>query len=128
MAVELAAEPLDAAGQIDVGTDHGEIEPVVGADIAVGNRSVMQRDADPQLRPAAVAAVALAYGGETLGGGGERGFAGLCGTDLWPAPEDRQHAVAHDLHDLAAMLANRRDHVVEIVVEEAHHGARIHRV
>src|SRR5439155_18504776 len=88
----------------------------------------MERDADPQLWLAAVAAVALAYGGETLGGGGERGLGGLCGADLWPAPENRQYAVAHDLHDLAAMLADRRDHGVEIVVEQAYYGARVHRV
>src|SRR5260370_40752402 len=34
-AVELAAEMLDPAGQVHIGADHGEIEPVAGADIAV---------------------------------------------------------------------------------------------
>src|SRR5579862_9712378 len=41
-AVELAAEMLDAAGQVHVGADHGEVEPLADPDIAVGNRAVMQ--------------------------------------------------------------------------------------
>jgi len=35
VAIELATEPLDAARQIDVGTDHGEIKSVTRSDVAI---------------------------------------------------------------------------------------------
>src|ERR1700719_2414616 len=43
--VELAAEPLDPAREIDVTADDREIESIARADIAIGNRAVMQREA-----------------------------------------------------------------------------------
>ena len=102
-AVELAAQPLDAAGQVDVGPDHGEIEPVARADIAVGHRAVMQRDAGAaavspgarRLRSASAASPAVAAASADA--------AGLGGAAVVALVKDRQHAVAHDLDDLAAM-------------------------
>ena len=35
VAIELATEPFDAARQIDVGTDHGEIKSVARSDVAL---------------------------------------------------------------------------------------------
>jgi hypothetical protein len=40
-----AAHALHAADQVHVRTDHGEVEPPAGADVAVADLAVMQRDA-----------------------------------------------------------------------------------
>ena len=128
-AVELAVELLDAARQVDVGADHREVEPVAGPDIAVGHGAVMQRQTGLQHRPAIrQSPVAL----------GERAQRLRCRLQRRPArrraalvpllPEHRQHAVAHDLEDLAAVLADRRENAVEILVEQPDHGPRAENV
>jgi hypothetical protein len=48
--IERFRHRLDAADQIDRRTDHREIEAVRGADIAVDDRAVVQRDGDPERR------------------------------------------------------------------------------
>jgi hypothetical protein len=50
--VELAAEPLDPAREIDVTTDDREIESIARADIAIGDRAVMQCEARDEMRRA----------------------------------------------------------------------------
>ena len=121
-----AVEPLDAAGQVDVGPDHGEVEPVAGADIAVADRAVMQR----QSRRADGAAIrqfcgcarraraAPARRVQRRAAGLGRAFASL---SCWkiastPSPMISSH--------LAAVLADRRHDAVEILVEHADHRAR----
>jgi len=42
--IERLGHTFDPADQIDGGTDHGEIEPVGGADIAVDRRADVKRD------------------------------------------------------------------------------------
>ena len=89
----------------------------------------MQGDADMRSRRTRrVAAVALGGRGERLARCRERRAACLGRGAVAQAAEDRQHTVAHYFHDFAAMLAHGRDHVVEIVVQHPHHGARRHRV
>src|SRR5216683_1030811 len=104
-AVEFAAEMLDPAGQVHIGADHGEIEPVAGADIAVGHRAVMQRDPSLEQRCAGpLAPVALGQGREALPRRGQRVAARLLCAATGHLMEEREHAVAHDLDDLAALL------------------------
>jgi len=43
--VELAAESLDPAREIDVPADDREIEPIAQAGIAIGDRAIMEREA-----------------------------------------------------------------------------------
>ena len=43
-AIELAAEPLDATRQIDVGTDHGEIKSVTRSNVAIRDFAVVKRE------------------------------------------------------------------------------------
>src|SRR5579863_6284255 len=40
---ELPAEPLDAAGEVDIAADDREVQPVARTDVAVGNRAVVER-------------------------------------------------------------------------------------
>jgi len=42
--VELATEPLDAARQIDVGTDHGEIKSVTRSNVAIRDFTIVERE------------------------------------------------------------------------------------
>src|SRR5579862_6317218 len=113
-AVELAAEMLDPAGQVHIGADDREIEPVAGADIAVGDRAVMQREPGLQQRPAGRSApVALGERGEALPRREKGAPARLLGGAAGFLMEEREDAVAHDLDDLAAVLVDRRDDAIE---------------
>src|SRR6266478_6485166 len=114
-AVEFAAEMLDPAGQVYIGADHGEIEPVAGADIAVGHRAVMQRDPGVERRRAgSLAPVALRQRRQALPRRGKRALARLPRGAPGHLMEEREDAVAHDLDDLAALLVDRRDDAIEI--------------
>ena len=44
VAIELATEPLDAARQVDVGTDHGEIKSVTCSNVAIRHFAIVQRE------------------------------------------------------------------------------------
>src|SRR5438094_7587981 len=117
MAVELAAQPLDAAGKVYIGADHREIEPVAGTDIAVRNGAVMQRDAGLQHgRARGMPAISIGDLRQAFGSGGERGIAHPGGIPLLLLMENGEYAVTHDLHNLAAMRAHRRKHAIEILV------------
>jgi hypothetical protein len=47
IAIELATEPLDAAGQVDLGTDHGEIKSVTRSNIAIRDFAIVERERLP---------------------------------------------------------------------------------
>src|SRR5687767_12312843 len=72
-----AAQLLDAAGDVDGVADHGELEALIGADVAEGRKAEMQADADADaalalgialLVPAGELAQNLAGGGDGVGG------------------------------------------------------------
>ncbi len=44
VAIKLATEPLNAARQIDVGTDHGEIKSVTCSNVAIGDFAIVERE------------------------------------------------------------------------------------
>ena len=44
--IERFGDGLDATDEVDCGADHGEIETIRGADIAVNDRAVMEGDDD----------------------------------------------------------------------------------
>src|SRR3984893_11185249 len=99
--VKLAAEPLDPAREIDVTADDREIESIARADIAIGYRAVKQRQArgemgcavGPGLIPIRERVDPLLCRLKSLP-------AGCAGPSFHAFIEDRQDAIAHDLHDL----------------------------
>ena len=52
VAADLLAERLEAGGLVDDGADGGEIEPLAGADIAVGDLALVQGDVEGERRVA----------------------------------------------------------------------------
>src|SRR5262249_40652933 len=46
VAAEFLAQRLETAGLVDGGADGGEVEPVGGADVAVGDLALVERDVE----------------------------------------------------------------------------------
>ena len=115
---ERTAEALQAADQIDGGTDRGEIEPVGRADIAPQHLAEMQRDAEGQGRLALPPArlVEMRHSGPRSGDGAQRGVAGAGGRPPVDR-KDRQHPVADEFQHFAAEGVNRASDAVEPGVE-----------
>jgi hypothetical protein len=99
---------LDAAHQIDRGPDHGEIEPVGGADIAVMDRADMQRDDDVERRLAVHRRVIgkAGDGDDRLARCGDGGLRDRFNRVGAGNRKDGEQAIADEFEDFAAMRAN----------------------
>jgi hypothetical protein len=118
--VERLRDRLDPADQIDRRPDHGEIETVGSADIAVYDRAGMQRDDDVQRRFARHGGILAepVHRRERLQGCIERVARGLGGGARRFDREDGQQAVADEFQDLAAVVVNGLGLRVEQRVEQ----------
>ena len=100
-----AGDLLQPRGEIDGGTDAGEVEPVAAADIAVQNLPDMQRDAEAEALDGVADRIMHRF---DAGAGFARGLqharADLLGiADLFRDRKHREQPVAHELQHLAAM-------------------------
>ena len=115
--VDRAAHRGDAADLVDGRPHHGEVEPVVAADIAVKHLADMQADMGRRHRPA----FGHAAGGERLHVAAEAMFGAQCGAFSHRqvvVGEHRQHAVADQLQHLAAGVVDGVDRGLRIIIEE----------
>jgi hypothetical protein len=116
-AIDRSAHRGDAADFIDRRPHHREVEPVLAADVAVKHFADMQADIGRSGRPAIAGAAGVERGhvaSETMLGpkGGSPG-GGHVGVG-----ELRQHAVADQLQDVAALVMDGVDRGLRIIVEE----------
>src|SRR5579871_5884922 len=106
--IDRAAHGGDAAYLVDRGADDSEVEPLLAADIAVEDLADMETqihlgDGQPGF---AAARIEGSDAGAGRGGGRQGRSAGAMALGR---REDREHAIAHELQDIARMLMDRRD-------------------
>ncbi len=104
--------------QVDGGADHGEIQSIQRADIAVDDVADVQADPgfeDGPFGPGA-AAVQRVEPGQRGASGGERAGRGI-GFIMSVDTKDREHAVADELQHVAPLGSDRTRHTLEIIVQ-----------
>ena len=115
-APELLGEALEPADQVDRRAEHGEVEPVGAADVAIDDLADVQRRGEGERQG-------------VRGRAGERVLGALDRLQRRPAGgravaagrhrEDREHAVAQELEHVAALGVHAFDDRLEIAVERA---------
>ena len=114
--VDRAAHRGDAADLVDRRTDDGEVEPVGAADIAIEDVTDMQAEIHVGDRQHAGRAPPVQRC-DVPGCGLRRVESPAAGTAAVVEVEDGQHAVAHQLEHVAALLVDGADDRLGIVVE-----------
>src|ERR1700681_2910690 len=107
----MAAMPL---GPVAGGPHHGKMEPVLAADIAEEYLADMEPEIHVRGRQALGGAAEVQLL-DARGGGGGGGNRGAARRRAVLGPEDREHAIADQLQDVATAVMNRRDHRIGIV-------------
>ena len=122
----LAGDLFQPRRQIDRGTDAGEVEPVAAADIAVENSPDMQGDAEAKpfdgVADRILQSATLAR--DSLGGFEDARANLLLVADIFVDRKNREQPVAHIFQHFAAMIPDRGDLAIEVMVQDVDHGFR----
>src|SRR6516225_5071644 len=128
-AAQFAGELFEARGQVYRGADAGEIEPVSAADVAIQDVADVKRQSKTHAadfnsgRPIQRSDVSA-----RLICAGQCARANLRGVALVSNREDGQQAVAHEFENVPAMLDDRGNLAIEIVIEQLNQSLRGHTV
>src|SRR5258707_11688218 len=112
-----AAHGGNAANLVDRRSDDGEIEALLAADVAVEDLAEME----PEIhfgRRQAFLEPARVQGSDRLSRGSCGVERGRASATAFLGREDRKHAIADQLQDVAGMLVDRRDDGLGVVVEQ----------
>src|ERR1700738_2917300 len=111
-----AAEPLDPTDEIDIASDHREIEPQAGADIAVTDLTMMESNAS-----AHYVRIRRYVGEPGLNRVGRNESGSAVSRRLFLGLEKRQNGVADEFEDLAAVGGDGWNNLVKVEVEALEH-------
>src|SRR6516225_8004361 len=118
-AAQWLAQGFNACRLIDGRSDYSEVEPIGGADIAIQHLSNVKSEVDIRDRLIRVTSqrIDLLHCADGLPRGIER-FAAGGSLRLPQQRKNREHAVSHELQDLAAARAKRSGQRLEHFVEQ----------